>query len=455
VTPSDQAEDLVGFLLENVKTAHTGGSPMSKSSRSPKQGVNRFTPEQKEKLLEILLPMDLKCVIQDGLNDYIGSGTRLLLELLLQGEAQQLCGKWHAKDPGRLYERWGNEKGKAFYDGGKREIERPRVRVARNLEDGRGGEVQLEMYKAMSREELLDKHLIATILAGVSTRQYANIIERGLEAKGISKSAISRKAIEATKTKVEEFRKRPLGHLDLVVLLFDGTYIGKKQTIVCIGIDYSGRKHVLGIRIGATENDIVCRDLIRDIVERGVNPEKEYLFVVDGSKALVSTIRATFGQDVAIQRCQEHKIRDVQGYVPVKMRKEVRTKMTAAYNAESEKAAWKRLDKLRLELSVVSENACNALLEGLPETLTIHRLGITGLLRQSLRTTNIIESAFASVKRYLGRTSKYQDEEQMELWITRSILETERHFRPVKGCRQMKKLREALKTYDRKAQMMG
>lgn len=421
---------------------------MSKSSRSSKEGVKRFSPEQREKLLELLLPMDLqKAIIEEGIGDYIGSGTRLLLELLLHAEAKELCGKWHAKEPGRLYERWGSEKGKALYDGAKREVERPRVRVARNLNEQRRGEVQLEMYKAMNRTQLLDRHLVATILAGVSARKYATIVERGLQAKGISSSTISRRAIAATKPTVDQFRKRRLDHLDLVVLLFDGIHIAKRQMIVCIGIDYSGRKHVLGLRVGATENDIVCRDLIRDLVERGVDPAKEYLFVIDGSKALASTIRAKFGQKVAIQRCQEHKIRDVQGYVPVKMRAEVRTKLQAAYNQVSEKAAWKRLEKLRLELTVVSENAANALVEGLQETLTVHRLGVTGLLRKSLRTTNIMESAFSSVRRYMGRTSNFQDEAQIELWVTRSILETERHFRPLKGCRQLKKLREALKMH--------
>lgn len=427
---------------------------MSRSSRSSDEGVKRFTPQQREKLLEILVPLDLqKVIVEEGVEDYIGSGTRLLLELLLHAEAERLCGKWHEKDPERLFERWGTERGKALYDGGKREVERPRVRVARNMNQG-SGEVQLEMYKAMNRSELLDKHLVATILAGVSARRYATIVSRGLEAKGVSKSTISRKAIAATKPTVEQFRRRRLEHLDLIVLLFDGVHIAKKQTIVCIGIDYTGRKHVLGLRTGATENDIVCRDLIRDLVERGVDPGRNYLFVADGSKALISAIRATFGQDVAIQRCQEHKIRDVQGYVPVKLRAEVRAKLQAAYNQTDEKAAWKRLEKLRLELSVVSENAANALVEGLSETLTVHRLGITGLLRKSLRTTNIMESAFSSVRRYMGRTSKFRNEAQIELWVTRSILEAERHFRSLKGSRQLKKLRESLLIYNKNSPKM-
>ena len=419
---------------------------MTKSSNVKQQGVKRFTPKQREKLLEILEPLDLKNVITDGINDYLGSGTRLLLELLLHAEAEELCGKWHEHDKERQFVRWGTEQGKALIHGAKRPIERPRIRVARNL-NGTDGEVQLERYRLMNEKELLDQHLIATILAGVSARKYQSILVRGLEAKGVSKSTISRKAIATTKPMVEEFRQSPLDKLDLVVLLFDGIHVAKKQMIACLGIDMNGKKHVLGLRVGATENDIVCRDLIRDMKKRGLPTDKKYLFVIDGSKALVKTIRAAFGQDVAIQRCQEHKIRDVQGYLPKKMRAEMRKKLQAAYNQTSEKAAWKRIEKIRNELANISENALNSLTEGLYETLTVHRLGITGLLRKSLRTTNIMESAFSSVRRYMGRVSRFRKEAQIELWVTRSILEAERHFRTLRGYRQLRKLRENLEGY--------
>lgn len=255
---------------------------MTKSSNVKQQGVKRFSVRQREKLLEILEPLELKNVITGGINDYVGSGTRLMLELLLHAEAEKLCGKWHEHDKEREFVRWGTEKGKALIDGAKRPIERPRVRAARNLND-KGGEVQLEMYRAMNSKELLDDALVATILAGVSARKYQSILVRGLQAKGVSKSTISRKAIATTKPMVEEFRQSRLDKLDLIVIMFDGIHVARKQMIACVGIDMNGKKHVLGLRVGATENDIVCRDLIRDMKERGLPTDKEYLFVIDGS----------------------------------------------------------------------------------------------------------------------------------------------------------------------------
>jgi putative transposase len=414
---------------------------MRKSSYSNKSGV-KVSSKQREQLLDVLKP-DIKSIVRDGVDAYVGNGTRFLLELLMHAEARELCGRVHSRSDSRKVVRWGTERGTAVMDGAKREVERPRVRVKRFFAQG-PGEIQLETYKAMNRTELLDGPLVATILSGVSARQYANIVLRGLEAKGVKKSAVSRKAIAASKPSVEQFRKSSLKEHDLVVLIFDGVHVGKRQVIACIGIDKNGRKHALGLRVGATENDIVCRDLIRDLVERGLSTETPYLFVVDGSKALIGAIRAAFGPEVAIQRCQEHKIRDVQGYLPVGLRAEFREKLQAAYNQKSLRRAYERLSKIRLELSLLSENAANALTEGMQETLTLHRLEITGLLRKSLRTTNIIESAFSSVRRHMGRVSNFQDEFQRELWITRSLLEAQRHFRALRGYRQLRKLRANL-----------
>jgi transposase-like protein len=415
---------------------------MSKSSSFWSDSVKRRNGKLKEQLVQ-LLGFNVEEVVLNSVGEYLKCGTRLLLELLMDAEAEQRCGRRYGREEGRTNVRWGRENGTAILTGGKVEVSRPRIRAWRNM-NGAGGEVQLETYKAMNREELMDGPLMASILSGVSTRQYAKILSRGLEAKGVSKSAISRKAIAATKPTVEQFRKRSLDQLDLVALLFDGIHIAKKQMIVSIGIDMNGRKHVLGLHLGATESDVVCRDLIRDLVDRGLSCEKEYLFVIDGSTALVKAIHARFGQNTAIQRCQEHKIRDVLAYVPVKRRREVREKMQAAYNQASEKEALKRLAKIRAELAAFSQNAVGAITEGMYETVTVLRLGISGLLRQSLRTTNIIESAFSSVRRYMGRVTKFKDEEQVYLWVTRSLIEAEKHFRVLPGYRQLSSLRDKL-----------
>lgn len=340
--------------------------------------------------------------------------------------------------------RWGSEKGTAFVDGTKIEIERPRVRILRGLVSGRK-ELKLETYEAMNRSDLIDGPLTAAILNGVTTRAYAKLLKKCVEAKGVKRSSVSRRTIASTKPIVDEFLKQRLDHINPTIMLIDGVNVRGRQALACIAIDSAGRKHVIGVRLGTTENQILCRDLIRDLTERGIDPAGDYLFVIDGSKALAGAIRAAFGQDVHIQRCQEHKIRDVQAYLSPKLRRSYRQKLQAAYSQKTEKAALNQLNKIRGELSLISEKAANALTEGMLETLTVHRLGVTGLLRKSLRTTNIVESIFASVRRYMGRVSRFRSDEQRDLWLVRSLLEAQRNLRTLDGYRQIADLKKKLK----------
>jgi transposase-like protein len=399
-----------------------------------------------EKLLQEL-PVDYRLVVKESVTNYIHEATRLMLELLMVAEVADHCGERYQHSSERKSVRWGTQRGTALVAGGKIEVSKPRVRHV-DLKNRKGGEIELETYQAMNDKLVFTEQMLARILAGVSTRQYASTLEKNLRSKGVSKSTISRKAIAATKPTVDEFLKRSLKESNLIVLMFDGINLGGRQMIVCIGIDNNGRKRICGLRLGATENDIVCRDLIRDMIERGLNQEQKYLFAIDGSKALVKAIRAAFGQDAAIQRCQEHKIRNVQAYLPLNRRNEFRNKLQAAYNEPTEKAAAKRLDQIRNQLLLTGgEKAANALLEGLPETLTIHRLGVKGLLRKSLRTTNIIESAFSSARRYMSKVTNFKNEGQIDRWAIRSLVETERHFRTLAGNRQLAALQNKLQTY--------
>ena len=411
---------------------------MRKSS-SPGTASVKYDKNDLQAILKVLQP-DFKRIIKEGVLEYGQMGARLLYELLMAAEVTTLCGEPYERNSGRQGSRWGSEPGKARAGGGKTTVERPRVRTSNGE-----SEIPLESYEALNKTELLTEALLARLLAGVSTRRYSSTIDKSLRKGGVSRSSISRAAISATKPMVDEFFKRKLNQLHLVVLLLDGVNIGGKQMIVCIGIDSNGRKHLVGVRLGATENYVVCRDLIQDMKERGLSEDSPYLFVIDGSKSLASAIKTAFGDHTAIQRCQEHKIRNVQGYLPHKEREAMRSKLQAAYSQKTERGASKRLEKIRLELSVSSQQAEKALVEGLHETLTVHRLEIKGMLRTALRTTNIIESAFSSARRYMGRVTHFTSEAQRERCAIRSLIETERHFRTVKGHRQLSQLQEKLK----------
>jgi putative transposase len=315
--------------------------------------------------------------------------------------------------------------------GTKDAIEKPRVRNR-----SKGKELGLETYASLNKQDSLNKKFLTSILSGKSTRNYPKTVEAEFRKMGVSKSSVSRDAIVATKPLVEAFLKRNLAPLNFVALFIDGIHLGTKQVLVCIGVGAGGKKYVLGLKPGATENEIVCRDLRRDLKERGLKVDRRYLFVVDGAKALAAAIHAAFGNDTAIQRCIEHKIRDIEAYLPFKERASIRGKLRAAWNQKTEKAAQKRLSEIRFKLIRISEAAANSLTEGMLDMLTLHRLGNTGELRESLRTTNVIESAFSAARRLTAKTTRYRDEQAVIMWLARGLQEAEKNFRPVRGYQQ-------------------
>jgi putative transposase len=91
-----------------------------------------------------------------------------------------------------------------------------------------------------------------------------------------------------------------------------------------LGIAESGEKHVLGVWQGATENTTVVKGLLEDLVDRGLDLQRRYRVVIDGSKALRAGLERVFGDHVEVQRCQIHKRRNVKEYLPENCQKELR-----------------------------------------------------------------------------------------------------------------------------------
>lgn len=391
---------------------------------------------------------ELKAVLGENFEDAIRTGLQglfseiglKLAEAIIEGEVQNLCGPKHSRKEDGQAVRWGSQRGTITVRGVKEGIKKPRVRTV----DGKE-EIDLETYSALNSTNALNDELIAKVSSGVSTREFAKTISKHLKATGISKSSVSRKVIENSQKALEGFNQRRWDKAHFVALLFDGISLGETHVVVAVGIDRAGRKHILGWQLGSTEHEVVCRDLIRKLIECGLNPDGAYLFVIDGSKALRKAIRLVFGNHSVIQRCQEHKIRDVEGYLPYSLRKTFRIKLQTAFNQTTYKKAALRLQKLRNELLNISEPAANSLTEGLEELLTLHKLGINGGVRESLRTTNIIESAFARVRANARHISNWTDTAQVERWLGLIAPKVEKGFRRLPGFRQLAKLGKAVK----------
>jgi putative transposase len=203
----------------------------------------------------------------------------------------------------------------------------------------------------------------------------------------VKKSSVSRRFIDATSQKVSDFLNRPLDELDLPVIMIDGLHVGEQMVLGVIGIDTSGNKHVLGFCDGPSESDRVCRGLLRGLIERGLVVERARLFVIDGSAGLRKAIQHTFGQWALIQRCQLHNMRNVLEHLPERKREWARAKMRKAWESASADSARSILEGLARSLGD-HPSAAASVREGLEDTLTLLKLGVTGALYRTLRTTN-------------------------------------------------------------------
>ena len=334
--------------------------------------------------------------------------------------------------------RWGQQPGYVVFGGQKVPVTRPRVPTRE------GQEVDLDSYARLQHDGRRQRAVREGIVAGLSTRNYHRAVDSVLEGYGIEKSSVSREFVAASAAQLKKLCERKLDGLDLVALLIDGIHFGQQVLVVALGIETTGKKQVLGVWQGATENTAVVKDLLEDLVARGLNPDRRYLFVIDGAKALRAAIERVFGARAEVQRCQLHKRRNVKEYLPKNAQGDYDHRIRNAYAMTDYAAAKAELEKIFRQPERVNPSAARSLEEGMEETLTVHRLGVGELLRRSLATTNPIESCLSTVERVARNVKRWHAGDQALRWTATGLLEAEKKFRRVKGFRELAALRRKL-----------
>jgi len=277
----------------------------------------------------------------------------------------------------------------------------------------------------------------------VSTRQYKQVLPEMAETVGVTRSSVSREAIEASEAELKRLCERRLDDLVLLVLYLDGVIFGEHHVLVALGVDVEGRKHVLGLAEGASENQVVARDVLEDLVRRGVKPDRKYLFVIDGSKALRAAIDAVFGTENPVQRCRQHKLENVTGYLPEELKDQVKAAMRAGFRLPA-KEGMAKLEKQAQWLEHEYPSAAASLREGLAEMFTVNRLELSPRLARCLCSTNVIESPHSGVRRRTRRVCRWRDGKMVLRWAAAALLMTESNFRRIMGYRDLWMLAAAL-----------
>ena len=323
-----------------------------------------------------------------------------------------------------------------------------------------GREMSLPSWELLSEPELLQAWAMNLMVINVSTRKYARAVRLPDDAGGdlpaasgdaTSKSAVSRRFVALTRSKLKAWLASPLDDLDLVVLQIDGLHVGDHLMVAAIGIDTGGAKHVLGLAEGATENAATVQAMLDNLIERGLDPERPRLYIVDGAKALSKAIRRTFGRAAALQRCQVHKGRNITDRLDESLHAGVRKVLRQAWQQDDAAKAERLLRNLARRLEHDAPGVSGSILEGLDEILTVIRLGLPPQLRRSLACTNAIENAIGTVRTVQRNVKRWRNAEMALRWTAAGLLEAQKTFRRLKAYRQLPILDAALREAVRKA----
>ena len=390
-----------------------------------------------------------------------------VLRAMMEGDREDLCGPKGRHQVERPAWRGGSVASQVTLGG--RQVAVPRLRVR-----SADGEEPLPSFQWAAATDPLDEHTLSAVAAGVSTRRYAGTLDPSpaeVAERGTSSSAVSWRFVVLSAKRLRSFLSRPLGDVEQRGVLAVSGAVGQAPAWVSQpavgragsasglhrrqgvpgplhgdreGIDTQGRKHVLGLREGATETAAVTTGLLSDLVTRGLPTDRTLLFVVDGAAGLRRVITDVFGSRGVVQRCQVHKCRNVLGHLPERLHASVSKALRDAWALDSADRATRVVERLAGSLERDHPGAAASIREGLEETLTVQRLGLTGALQRTLRTTNIIENLNGSVERYTRNVKRWRGGQMIQRWVASALVEAEPRFRRVRGYRDLQYLVGAL-----------
>ena len=375
----------------------------------------------------------------------VSVGLRVMAEMM-EEELTTKVGPKHAKLPGRSATRHASAPGSVALGGRRVSVQRPRARTTDNTE------VRLDTYAAFADDDVLSAVVMERMLAGLATRRHRAANEPvgvtvEAEARSTSKSSVSRRFVAKTTKALDELMARDLGEVEVVALMLDGVHFAEHCCVVALAICADGTKVPVGLWLGDTENKTVVTHLLADLVDRGLSAEGGLLVVIDGAKALAVGVRKVFGDAALIQRCTLHKRRNCADHLPEAERGWVDARLAKAFNHADPAAGLRMARDLARQLETRWPDAAASLREGLEEMFTVRRLGVGDRLARTLTSTNPIESMISVGRSTTHNVTRWRDGTMVKRWAAAGMLNAERGFRRVKGCKEMPKLVDALRRH--------
>jgi len=391
---------------------------------------------------KILIEIDKEEIIRMIQNQpelFVGETMKDIIQKSIYKEAEEKAGERYNRDS--QYQRWGKNPGSVSINNEKVRLEVPRIR-----EKDSGKTEEPEIYRTMKKTVEVDRRFLRYLLNGLSQKKYKKAAQMITDSFGLSQSSMSRKFNREAEKALKEFDSRDLSLYDIVAILIDGKYFKKEQIVHAVGITMNGDKIMLGFIHTTTENSKSIAELLKRLINRNLRFEEGILFISDGSKGIHKAIDEVFGDKALLQRCQWHKRENIISYLSDRDKDLYRGKLQRAYDEPDYHTAKSRLLEINKELQRVNRSAANSVLEGLEESLTIHRLGLKEELGKSLSTTNIIENINSQLSSKSKNVKRWKDSEMRGRWVAMMLLEIEPNMYRIINSKKLHLLRTALRT---------
>ena len=372
---------------------------------------------------------DASTVSWETLEAYARLHVQSFIQALLEEEVSALLGRAkserrEAVDAPAGYRNGHGKPRRLSMQGGTITVQRPRVR---GLEERFESRV-LPLFERRTKEvgELLPE----LYLHGLANGDF-ELALRGLLGDGAPLSPSSIERLKA-KWQVEHdaWRQRRLDDRELVYAWADGVYVKaglereKAALLVVVGAMRDGRKEVLAIAPGHRESTESWSEVFRDLRDRGLEPPR--LLVADGNAGTWAAAAAIWPQ-TAEQRCWNHKIVNVLDKLPKKLQGEASEMLTKIPYAPTKAEAKKRRDEFALRFRRHHPETVENLEKDWDQLVTFYDFPKEHW--KHLRTTNVVESPFASVRLRTGAAKRFKKVPNATVLIWKVLMLAERRFR--------------------------
>ena len=389
---------------------------------------------------------DVAGAVKDGLLGFCADVGLMVMAQMLDAEMTARVGPKHAKIADRDANWHGTTTGPVVLGGRQVSVARPRGRTVE------GAEIELDSWAAFSSKDLLDRLTTERMLAGVATRRHVDVAEPlsapvEAAATATGRSSVSRRFKRATEAALGELMARDLSGLEVAVIMIDGLDVAGQCVVVALVITTDGTKVPVGLWLGDTENKTVVTGLLADLSARGLSVDGGLLAVLDGAKALAAGVKKVFGDKAQIQRCTLHKRRNVKGYLPKELGSKIDWRLARAFADPNPAKGLDAAKRIAAELKADHPDAAASLVEGLEDMFTVRRLGVNGRLAETLTTTNCIESMISIARTTTRNVKNWKDGSMKKRWVAAGMLEAQRNFRRIRGCKQIPTLVAALRSH--------